>query len=135
MMIGQAQRRFGCEDMQNFETGDDRRAQRRLRGSALSSMALPMFGAQKMSGQVASGAHKCNLRFGYGERHTCLSGPGSVSGAMSRLKLLRQLIVPVVSLVAWGAHLLAPIRLQAATSTKKMSASRQSMAQVGLRQP
>jgi hypothetical protein len=117
MMIGQAQPRFGCEDMQNFKTGDDRRAQRQLRGSALSSMALSMFGAQKMSGQVASGAYKCNLRFEYGERHTCLSGPGSVSGFMKWLEMVGRLIKRFLPLVAWGALMLAPIRLQATSLT------------------
>jgi hypothetical protein len=117
MMIGQAQRRFGCEDMQNFLTSDDRRAQGRLRRSTPSSAALSMFGAQRMSGQGASGAHKCSLRFEYGERHTCLSGAGSVSGFMKWLEMAGRLIMRFLPLVAWSALLLAPVHLQAATLT------------------
>ena len=38
--------------MQNFLTGDARRAQRLLRNSALSSVVVPSWGAQKMSEQA-----------------------------------------------------------------------------------
>jgi hypothetical protein len=38
----QDQWRFGCGEMQNFLTGDDRRAQRPLRSSARSSGVVPI---------------------------------------------------------------------------------------------
>ena len=117
MMVGQAQRRFDCEDMQNFLTGDDRRAQGRLRGSVLSSMARSKFGAQETSGQGAATAHECSLRFEHGERYTCLSGAGSVSGFIKWLELVGRLLMRFLPLVAWGTLLLAPIRLQATTLT------------------
>jgi len=70
-----------------------------------------------MSDQGTSAAHRCSLRFQYRERCARLSGPGSVSGAVSKLNMLGWLIKRFVSLVAWAALLLAPMRLQAATLT------------------
>jgi len=69
-----------------------------------------------MSDQGKSPAHRCCLRFQYRGRCACLSGAGSVSGAVSKLNMLGWLIKCLVSLVAWAA-LLAPISLQAATLT------------------
>jgi len=80
-------------------------------------MAFPNFGVYGMSDQGTSAAHRCSLRFQYRERCARLSGPGSVSGAVSKLNMLGWLIKRLVSLVAWAALLLAPMRLQAATLT------------------
>jgi hypothetical protein len=102
--------------MQNFLTGDERRVQRLLRGSAVSSLALPMFGAQEISGQVAA-AYKQKLRFAYAERCTCLSGPGSVTGVIRWLERVGRFVMRFLPLVAWSAFLLAPVRLQGATTT------------------
>ena len=43
---------LGCENMQNFPAGDDRRAQKLLRGNARSSVAVVVFGAQEICGQT-----------------------------------------------------------------------------------
>jgi hypothetical protein len=48
---------------------------------------------------------------------TFLSGPRSLSGVMSPLERVGRLIARLAPLVVWGALLLAPIRLRAATLT------------------
>jgi len=96
--------------MQKFLIRNDRRAQKLWRSGALGSVALPMFGGHEMSGQGAAAAYERKRGFAYGERHTCLSGPGSVSGVVSRRELLGRLTMRLVPLVAWGALLRVPLR-------------------------
>ena len=103
--------------MQNFLTGDDRRAQRLLRSSALSSGAVPLCGAQEMSEQGASAAREGKLRTEYAERYTFSSALGSVNCVMRPLARVGRSIMRLAPLVVWGALLLAPIRLEAATLT------------------
>jgi hypothetical protein len=74
-----------------------------------------MFGAQAMSGPSA--AYERKLRFACVARYASSSGPRSVNGVMSRVEMFGRLIMRLVPLVAWGALLLAPNRLQAATLT------------------
>src|SRR5208337_3129701 len=103
--------------MQNFLTGDTRRAQRLLRSSACSSGVVPLCGAQEVSEQGASAAHEGELRFAYAARHTSLSGLRSGSCVMRPLERVGRSIMRLVPLVAVVALLLAPIRLEAATLT------------------
>lgn len=103
--------------MQNFLTGDDRRAQRLLRSSALNSGVGPLCGAQEMSEQGASAAREGKLRTEYAERYTFSSALGSVNCVMRPLARVGRSLMRLAPLVVWGALLLAPIRLEAATLT------------------
>jgi len=109
--------------MQNFLKVDDRRAQRLLRNSALSSGVVPLCSAQQMSEQGASAAHEAELRFAYAARHTSLSRPRSVSCVRRPLERVGRSIMRLAPLVVWGALLLAPIRLEAATLTTTQTLS------------
>jgi len=103
--------------MQNFLKVDDRRAQRLLRNSALSSVVVPLCGAREVSEQGASAAHEGELRFEYAARHASLSRPRSGSCVRRPLERVGRSIMRLAPLVAVVALLLAPIRLEAATLT------------------
>jgi hypothetical protein len=75
-----------------------------------------MVAAQATSHQGASTAQECSVRFENGEQYNCVSGTRSVNGDMSRPETPGRLIIRLVLLVAWGV-VLAPVRLQATTST------------------
>jgi len=109
--------------MQNLLKVDARRAQRLLRSSALSSVVVPMFGAQEMSGQGTSAAHEGKLRIEYAERYTFSSALGSGSCVRRPIERVGRSIMRLALLVVWGALLLAPIRLVAATSTTTQALS------------
>ena len=103
--------------MQNFLTGDARRAQRLLRSSARSSGVVPLCGAQEMSGQGTSAAHEGKLRIEYAERSTYSSALGSISCVRRPIEMGCRFITRLAPLVAVVALLVAPVCSQAQVQT------------------
>jgi hypothetical protein len=115
MVVGQTQRCLGCEDMRNFLTGDDRRAQRRSRGSALKSMALPMFGGHEMSGRSTARCER-TPRFAYAARPASISRPRGVDCGCRQLGVVGRSITRLASLVGRVELLPAPTCCEGPTS-------------------
>jgi hypothetical protein len=87
-----------------------------LRGSALSSVAVPMFGAQERSGQSAAAAHEGEPRIAHPARPGSLPRLRGGSCGRRPLEMVGRSIMCLASLVRWGALLLAPIRCDAQTT-------------------
>lgn len=102
--------------MQNFSTGDDRRAQRLLRRSALSCGVGPSCSVQEKSGQGASAAHEGELRFAHAARQASLSRAQGGSCGGLPLEMAGRSTVCFAPLVACGALLLASIRCAGQTT-------------------